>query len=88
MDWTGPSERMARCVQEIEDIALSTPDGLAQYEAIRQAIASCFRDLERFSYEPSGFQIELRRALTDRALEVADINPRLSLALERAVDYV
>jgi hypothetical protein len=64
------------------------PDGLAQYEAIRQAVASCFRDLERFSFEPSGFQIELRRALTNRALEVADINPRLSLALERAVDYV
>jgi hypothetical protein len=88
MDWTGPSERMARCVQEIEDIALSTPDELAQYEAIREAVAACFRDLERYSYEPSGFQIDLRRALTERALEVADVNPRLSLALERAVDYV
>ncbi len=88
MDWTGPSERMVRCVEEIEGIALSIPDEVAQFEAIRQAIASCFRDLERFSYEPSGFQIDLRRALTERALAVADENPRLSLALERAVDYV
>lgn len=88
MDWTGPSERIARCIQEIENIALSTPDEVAQFAAIREAVAACFRDLERYSYEPSGFQIDLRRALTDRALAVADTNPRLSLALERAVDYV
>jgi hypothetical protein len=88
MDWQGPTERMTRCVQEIEDIALSTPDEVAQFAAIREAVASCFRDLERFSYEPSGFQIDLRRALTERALAVAAENPRLSLALERAVDYV
>jgi hypothetical protein len=88
MDWTGPGERITQCVREIEAIALSTPDEVAQIAAVREALATCFRDLERYSYEPSGFQIDLRRALTERALAVAPENPRLSLALERAVDYV
>ncbi|MBS0223503.1 MAG: hypothetical protein JSR91_22465 [Proteobacteria bacterium] len=88
MDWTGPSERIARCVEEIENIALTIPDEVAQHEATRAALAACFRDLEKFSYEPSGFQVDLRQALTERALAVAGANPRLSLALERAVDYI
>jgi hypothetical protein len=83
-----PRKRITLCVEEIERIARSEADAVRQHIAVRDAVISCVRDLERYSHEPSGFRTKLRAALTDRSLKLADENPKLGLWLERAVDFV
>lgn len=88
MDLRAPRQRIALCVEEIQSIARSESDAVRQHMAIREAIASCVRDLERYSLEPGDFRVDLKAALADRSYKVADTNPRLGLLLERAIDWV
>jgi hypothetical protein len=88
MDLRSPRQRIALCVEEIQGIALSETDAVRQYAAVRDAIAACLRDLERYRLEPVDFRIDLKAALADRSYKVADIVPRLGLLLERAIDWV
>ncbi|HEY6983456.1 hypothetical protein [Reyranella sp.] len=88
MDLRAPRQRIALCVEEIQAIARSESDPVRQHMAVREAIAACARDLDRYSLQPGEFHVDLRAALADRSYKVADTNPRLGLLLERAIDWV